>query len=79
MTGKEYVDQLTWQEFEQVKAFMNSSPDFFQFLTGPCKDIVTVANFGAACRKIGIPNNLTATAEALHYLVVAISNRAYGK
>lgn len=78
MTAKEYVDKLTWQEFENIKAFKDKSPYFFQFLNEPCKDAFTVAVFAMQCKEAGIPEEFTQTADSLHYLVRAISARAYG-
>ena len=77
MTAKEYVDKLSWQEFEEIKAFKDKNPYFFQFLAEPCKDVITVATFAMQCREAGIPDELTKTAGSLHYLVEAITARAY--
>lgn len=78
MTAKAYIDGMTWQEFEKIRVFKDSSTYFFDFLAEPCKDVVTVANFAMQCKSVGIPDEFTRTPEALHYLVVAISARAYG-
>ena len=76
MTANDYVNGLTWQEFEKIKAFKDASPYFYQFLAEPCKDVMTVANFAMQCQEAGIPAEFTRTPDSLHYLVVAINARA---
>ena len=78
MTAKAYIDSLTWEEFQKIKTLRDSSPDFYKFLAEPCKDVVTVAIFAMQCKSSGIPDDYTATADALHYLVVAINARICG-
>jgi len=78
MTAKAYIDSLTWKEFEKIKSLKDSSPDFYKFLAEPCKDVVTVASFAMQCKSTGIPDEYTVSADALHYLVVAINARTNG-
>lgn len=77
MTAKAYIDGLTYQEFEKVRA-LRESPNFFQFLAEPSDDAVTVASFAMQCKDSGVPEELTRSAESLHYLVIAINNRLGG-
>jgi hypothetical protein len=79
MTARDYVNGLTWQEFQDIKKFKESSPDFYSFLAAPCDNVFTVANFAIQCRTAGIPDEFTQTSEALHYLVIAINDRLCGK
>lgn len=78
MTAKSYINSLTWQEFEQIRVLKDVSPDFFRFLAEPCKDVVTVASFAMKCEEVGIPKEFTRTPDSLHFLVRAITDRAYG-
>ena len=77
MTAKAYIDSLTYQEFEKVRS-LKDSPNFYQFLAEPCKDLVTIASFTMQCQSVGIPDTYIRNAEALHYLVAAIDGRING-
>jgi hypothetical protein len=78
MTAKEYIDSLSPQDFQKIEVFSKESADFYKFLAEPCEDVVTVASFAMQCQSIGIPTEYTNTADALHYLVVAIDARSNG-
>ena len=78
MTAKSYVDGLTYQEFARLRELKDNSPDFYHFLAEPSKDVVKTASFAMQCQSAGIPEDFTRSADTLHYLVVAINNRASG-
>lgn len=76
--AKSYIDGLSYQEFANIRALKDRSPDFYQFLANACSDPVVVASFAVQCKNAGIPEEYTKSPDSLHYLVVAINNRASG-
>ena len=77
MTAKKYVDGLSYDEFKNIRV-VSDNPNFMQFLVGPSDDVVASATLAQQYESVGVPNELTKSAEALHYLVVAVNNRMCG-
>ena len=76
LTAKEYIDSLSYEEFKKIR-IASDNPDFMQFLI-PNDDVVASATLSKKYADVGVPNELLGSPEAVHYLVIAISNRVNG-
>ena len=77
ISAKDYVDSLSPEEFKKVSSIKDTT-SFYLFLAEPCKDAIKSASLAAACDQAGIPEVYWGSSEALHHLVVAISNHMNG-
>ena len=77
-SAKDYVDEIAEKNFEKLSSFVEYDMDFYQFLTSPCKDRNVKRSLVTKLTGFGIPKSYMTSANKLHYLVVAVKNRATG-
>ncbi len=77
---KTFVDNMSEGLFKALCSFGDNEPDFYRFLAEPCTDPNTVEYLKQKLRSRfkSLPKEYTDSASAIHYLVVAVNNRASG-